>query len=61
MDRRGGRNPSLLERLSVAAGRSLAPCILSHFTINALAEPGLVLAALRGEMARPAADADAAG
>lgn len=32
------------------AGRSLAPCIAAHFAINVLIEPGLVLAALRGEM-----------
>jgi membrane protease YdiL (CAAX protease family) len=36
----------------VVAGRSIAPCIAAHFLINALAEPGLVLAATRGEMAR---------
>ena len=36
----------------VLAGRSLAPCVASHFLINALIEPGLVLAACRGEMAR---------
>jgi membrane protease YdiL (CAAX protease family) len=34
----------------VASHRILAPCIVSHFLINALAEPGLVLAAVRGEM-----------
>ncbi len=32
------------------AGRSLAPCIAAHFVINLLVEPGLVLAATRGEM-----------
>jgi hypothetical protein len=32
------------------AGRSLAPCIVAHFVINLLIEPGLVLAATRGEM-----------
>jgi uncharacterized protein len=32
------------------AGRSLAPCIAAHFAINLLIEPGLVLAATRGEM-----------
>jgi hypothetical protein len=32
------------------AGRSLAPCIVAHFMINLLIEPGLVLAATRGEM-----------
>jgi membrane protease YdiL (CAAX protease family) len=34
------------------AGRSLAPCIAAHFVINLLIEPGLVLAATRGEMGR---------
>ena len=34
----------------IAAGRSVAPCIAAHFLINALIEPGLVLAATRGEM-----------
>ena len=36
----------------VASGRNLAPCIVSHFLINLLIEPGLVLAATRGEMQR---------
>jgi uncharacterized protein len=36
----------------LAADRNLAPCIAAHFLINALIEPGLVLAAIRGEMAR---------
>ncbi len=35
------------------SGRSLAPCVTSHILINALIEPGLVLAAVRGEMGRP--------
>lgn len=35
------------------AGRSLAPCIAAHFFINLLVEPGLVLAATRGEMGSP--------
>ena len=34
----------------VAAGRSLLPCIAAHALIDALIEPGLVLAACRGEM-----------
>ena len=34
----------------LVAGRSLAPCIAAHFAINAFIEPGLVLAATRGEM-----------
>ena len=36
----------------IVSGRSLAPCIAAHFLINALIEPGLVLAATRGEMGR---------
>ena len=35
----------------LAGGRNLVPCIAAHFLINALAEPGVVLAAMRGEMA----------
>jgi membrane protease YdiL (CAAX protease family) len=38
----------------LASHRVLAPCIVSHLLINALAEPGLVLAAVRGEMGAPA-------
>ena len=34
----------------IASGRNVAPCIFAHFLINALVEPGLVLAAQRGEM-----------
>ena len=34
------------------SGRNLAPCVVAHFLINALIEPGLVLAATRGEMGR---------
>lgn|ERR1700687_2078855 len=34
----------------VASHRVIAPCIVSHFLINLLIEPGLVLAAVRGEM-----------
>ncbi|MEO7082909.1 MAG: CPBP family intramembrane glutamic endopeptidase [Gemmatimonadaceae bacterium] len=34
------------------SARVLAPCVICHFLINALAEPGLVLAAVRGEMSR---------
>lgn len=40
----------LLAIVYVIAGRNLAPCIVSHLLINVFAEPGLVLAALRGEM-----------
>jgi hypothetical protein len=36
----------------IVSDRSLAPCIAAHFFINALIEPGLVLAATRGEMGR---------
>ena len=36
------------------SGRNLAPCVIAHFAINALIEPGLVLAATRGEMGRGA-------
>ena len=36
----------------VASERNLALCIVSHFLINVLIEPGLVLAATRGEMQR---------
>ena len=34
-------------------GRSLAPCVTAHFLLSALAEPGLVLAAVGGEMGQP--------
>ena len=34
------------------AGRSVAACIAAHFVMDALLEPGLVLAVLRGEMGR---------
>ena len=37
----------------VASSRILAPCVVAHFLINAFAEPGLVLAAVRGEMSAP--------
>jgi membrane protease YdiL (CAAX protease family) len=40
----------------VVAGRSLAPCIAAHFAINLAIEPGLVLAATRGEMRARAAE-----
>jgi membrane protease YdiL (CAAX protease family) len=43
---------AMLAVVFIAAGRSLAPCIVAHFLIDALAEPGLVLAATRGEMTR---------
>ena len=41
----------------VISHRVLAPCIGAHMVINALAEPGLVLAAVRGEMSRAGAKA----
>ena len=40
----------LYEGIPFPSGRSLAPCIVAHFLINAFIEPGLVLAAARGEM-----------
>jgi len=43
----------LLLALAYASHRSLAPCVASHFLINLFAEPGLVLAALYGEMGCP--------
>lgn len=36
----------------LVAGRSVAPCIVAHFLLDLFVEPGLVLAALRGEMSR---------
>jgi hypothetical protein len=36
----------------LAGGRSVLPCIAVHLLLNALLEPGLVLAACRGEMSR---------
>lgn len=44
----------MLAIVFIAGGRSLAPCVVAHFLINALIEPGLVLAATRGEMNRAA-------
>ncbi len=41
---------SALAIVYIASERSLAPCIVAHFLINLLIEPGLVLAAARGEM-----------
>jgi membrane protease YdiL (CAAX protease family) len=41
-----------LASVYVVSGRSLAPCIAAHFLINALIEPGLVLAVIRGEMGK---------
>ena len=42
----------MLALVYVLGGRSLAPCIAAHFLINVFIEPGLVLAATRGEMGR---------
>jgi hypothetical protein len=36
--------------LYVVSHRILATCVITHFLINLFAEPGLVLAAVRGEM-----------
>ena len=36
----------------VTAGRSLAPCIVSHFLITAALEPGLMVAAVSGQLRR---------
>ncbi len=40
----------MLAGVYLVSSRSLGPCIAAHVVINALAEPGLVLAALRGEI-----------
>jgi membrane protease YdiL (CAAX protease family) len=45
---------TLLGIVYLLGGRSLAPCIAAHFLINVFIEPGLVLAASRGEMGRKA-------
>ena len=34
----------------LAADRSLAPCIVAHFVISALIEPGLMVGGLRGQL-----------
>jgi CAAX protease family protein len=41
-----------LAMVYAAGGRSLLPCVVSHVVLNLLLEPGLVLAAARGEMSR---------
>ena len=43
---------AMLAVVFLLADRIVAPCIAAHFLINLLIEPGLVLAATRGEMAR---------
>jgi uncharacterized protein len=42
----------LLAVVFLLSARSLAPCIVAHFFIDLLIEPGLMLAAARGEMKR---------
>jgi uncharacterized protein len=37
----------------LASHRIVLPCVIAHFLINLLIEPGLVLAAVRGEMSAP--------
>lgn len=43
---------AMLGVVFLLSDRSVAPCVAAHFLINLLIEPGLVLAATRGEMAR---------
>jgi uncharacterized protein len=43
----------MLAMVFLVGGRSLAPCVAAHAVINLLIEPGLVLAAVRGEMGSP--------
>jgi membrane protease YdiL (CAAX protease family) len=43
---------AMLGVVFLLSDRSVAPCIAAHFLINLLIEPGLVLAATRGEMGR---------
>jgi CAAX protease family protein len=40
----------MLAVVYITSHRILVPCIVSHFLINLFIEPGLVLAAVRGEM-----------
>jgi small-conductance mechanosensitive channel len=44
----------------LASGRSLAPCVAAHVLLTALVEPGLVLAAVSGEMGRRTAPTSSA-
>lgn len=39
-----------LAMVYLLGGRNLAPCIVSHFLVTALIEPGLLIAAFSGEM-----------
>lgn len=43
---------ALLAGVYVVSHRWLLPCIVAHFLVDAFAEPGLVLAGLRGDMGR---------
>ena len=47
---------AMLGVVFLLADRSVAPCIAAHFLINVLIEPGLVLAATRGEMGQVQSD-----
>ena len=46
---------ALLAVVYLASHRVLLPCLVAHFLIDALVEPGLVLGGLRGEMGRAVA------
>ena len=48
---------SALGLVYVLSDRSLAACVVAHFLISALIEPGLVLAAVRGQLGLRAAGA----
>lgn len=41
---------AMLGVVYLMSDRSLAPCIVAHFVVTALIEPGLVLAAVRGQL-----------
>jgi hypothetical protein len=43
----------MLAVVYVLSHRIVAPCVLAHFLINLFLEPGLLLAAVRGEMGYP--------
>jgi hypothetical protein len=42
----------MLAIVYLASNRSLGPCVAAHFAVDIFLEPGLVLAAVRGEMGR---------
>ena len=42
----------MLAIVYLASNRGLGPCVVSHFAIDLFLEPGLVLAAIRGEMGK---------